>query len=245
MTTATDHKNLLNRSTIKKNCARTLRVKTIANLAGGTAAVAMVMQPSTGFLNARYMPDGSPSEDTEDCLGRITVGLTRSKSLTIIVSPLDMIGMIGMAQVLATLAYGIKGLRRGTSTWDWPYFHSDPVQENSSQMDRWSLNQAPSWAVPPLAIANKYNDPTSQQRKCTRYRLILVRSSDFYWLTQDRYNTPCRSSAQKRKMVTIHGCHTTTYPLQKSFCLPTQQTVRLDQLMSACPQGSNTQRADE
>ena len=27
--------------------------------------------------------------------------------------PLDMIGLIGMAQVPATLAYGIKGLRRG------------------------------------------------------------------------------------------------------------------------------------
>ena len=38
----------------------------------------MVAQPSTGFLNVRYQPDGSPTEDTEDCLGRITVGLTRS-----------------------------------------------------------------------------------------------------------------------------------------------------------------------
>ena len=69
----------------------------------------MVAQPSTGFLNGHFYADGSP-EDTEDCLGRITVGLTRSKSLTIVVSPLDMIGLIGMAQVLATLAYGIKGL---------------------------------------------------------------------------------------------------------------------------------------
>ena len=118
MTTATDHKNNLNRSTIKKTFSRTLRVETIANSAGGTAAVAMVAQPSTGFLNGHFYADGSPTEDTEDCLGRITVGLTRSKSLTIVVSPLDMIGLIGMAQVLATLAYGIKGLRRGISTWD-------------------------------------------------------------------------------------------------------------------------------
>ena len=50
---------------------------------------------------ATFYADGSPTEDTEDCLGRITVGLTRSKSLTIVVSPLDMIGLIGMAQVLA------------------------------------------------------------------------------------------------------------------------------------------------
>jgi len=87
MTTATDHKNNLNRSTIKKTFSRTLRVETIANSAGGTAAVAMVAQPSTGFLNGHFYADGSPTEDTEDCLGRITVGLTRSKSLTIVVSP--------------------------------------------------------------------------------------------------------------------------------------------------------------
>ena len=34
MTTATDHKNNLNRSTLKKDYARTLRVETIANSAG-------------------------------------------------------------------------------------------------------------------------------------------------------------------------------------------------------------------
>ena len=74
MTTATDHKNNLNSSTLKKNYARTLRVETIANSAGGTAEVAIVAQPSTGFLNGRFYPDGSPTEDTEDCVGRITVG---------------------------------------------------------------------------------------------------------------------------------------------------------------------------
>ena len=149
MTTATDHKNNLNRSTLKKDYARTLRVETIANSAGGTAAVAMVTQPSTGFLNVRYQPDGSPTEDTEDCLGRITVGLTRSKSLTLVVSPLDMMGLIGMAQVLAALAYGVQGLRRGFTTWDWPSFNPNPARENNSQIERWSLNEAPSWACPP------------------------------------------------------------------------------------------------
>ena len=129
MTTATDHKNNLNRSTLKKDCARTLRVETIANSAGGTAAVAMVAQPSTGFLNVRYQPDGSPTEDTEDCLGRITVGLTRSKSLTLVVSRLDMMGLIGMAQVLAALAYGVQGLRPGFTTWDWP---SNPIQHEKT-----------------------------------------------------------------------------------------------------------------
>ena len=37
MTTATDHKNNLNRSVLKKDYVRTLRVETIANSAGGKA----------------------------------------------------------------------------------------------------------------------------------------------------------------------------------------------------------------
>ena len=74
LTTATDHKNNLNSSALKKRYARTLRVETIANSAGGTAEVAIVAQPSTGFLNTRFYQDGSPTEDTEDSLGRITVG---------------------------------------------------------------------------------------------------------------------------------------------------------------------------
>ena len=67
MTTATEHKNNLNRSGLKKNNPRSLRVETIANSAGGTAQVALVAQPSIGFLNGRFNWDGSPTEDTEDC----------------------------------------------------------------------------------------------------------------------------------------------------------------------------------
>ena len=49
MTTATDHKNNLNRSVLKRDYVRTLRVETIANSAGGTAQVSIVAQPSIGF----------------------------------------------------------------------------------------------------------------------------------------------------------------------------------------------------
>jgi hypothetical protein len=60
-----------------------------------------------------------------------------------------MMGLIGMAQVIATIAYGIQGLRRGVTTWDWPTFNADPEQENREQMRRWSLNTTPSWSSPP------------------------------------------------------------------------------------------------
>ena len=186
MTTATDHKNNLNRSVLKKDYARTLRVETIANSAGGTAQVSIVAQPSIGFLNTKYYSNGSPTEDTEDCLGRITVGLTRSKSLTLLVSPLDMMGLMGMAQVIATIAYGIRGLRRGETTWGWPDFDADPAQENLAQLSRWSLNSAPAWEFPPLAIANQYHDQQANEVKRARYRLILVRGSDLRWLNRER-----------------------------------------------------------
>ena len=186
MTTATDHKNNLNRSGLKKDNARSLRVETIANSAGGTAQVAIVAQPSIGFLNGRFYPDGSPTEDTEDCLGRITVGLTRSKSLTVLVSPLDMLGLMGMAQVLAAVAYGIRGLRRGQTTWKWPTFDPDPERENTAQMKRWSINVAPDWAFPPLAIANQYLDRATNQIKRERYRLVLVRCSTLDWIGRER-----------------------------------------------------------
>ena len=75
------------------------------------------------------------------------MGLTRSKSLTLVVSPLDMMGLIGMAQVLAALAYGVQA---------------------------------------PLAIANQYHDQRNSRPLNVRYRLILVRASDFAWLQKDQ-----------------------------------------------------------
>ena len=70
-----------------------------------------------------------------------------------------MMGLMGMAQVIAAIAYGIRGLRRGETTWSMPKFDPDPVQENLAQLSRWSLNSAPTWEYPPLAIANQYFSP--------------------------------------------------------------------------------------
>jgi len=54
-------------------------------------------------------------------------------------------------------------------------------------MERWSLNEAPSWSFPPLAIANQYHDQRSNQPQNVRYRLILVRASDLDWLQKDQH----------------------------------------------------------
>ena len=91
-----------------------------------------------------------------------------------------------MAQVLAAVAYGIKGVRRGETTWQWPDFSPDLERENRAQMARWSINTAPDWHFPPLAIANQYRDRETNQPKRQRYRLVLVKCSRYEWIARDR-----------------------------------------------------------
>ena len=62
-----------------------------------------------GFLSGGRR--GASLEDREDCFGRATVALTRAIRHTYIVSPIDMAGMIGMAQTLAVYHYGYHTLK--------------------------------------------------------------------------------------------------------------------------------------
>ena len=109
----------------------------------------------------------------------------------------------GMAQVVATIAYGIRGLRRGETTWGWPDFNADPEQENLAQLSRWSLNSAPAWDFPPLAIANQYHDQQANEVKRARYRLILVRGSDLRWLNRDRLQEVKTGLAKQHKWIPV------------------------------------------
>ena len=118
MTIATDHKNNLNRSVLKKDYARTLRVETIANSAGGTAQVSIVSQPSRGFLNTKYYSNGFPTEDTEDCLGRNHCSTHPVKILDPFGVPLRYDWAYGHG--LSGCDYSIRGLRRGETTWAGP-----------------------------------------------------------------------------------------------------------------------------
>ena len=68
-----------------------IRVQSVASSAGSSAMMAIVAQPSRGHLNGNLQDDF----DMEECFARATV----SQSLTVIVSPIDMKGMIGMMQV--------------------------------------------------------------------------------------------------------------------------------------------------
>ena len=73
-----------------------IRIQSVASSAGGAAMMAIVAQPHRGHLNGNVTDEF----DMEECYARATVTGTRAQSLTVIVSPIDMQGMIGMMQVV-------------------------------------------------------------------------------------------------------------------------------------------------
>ena len=68
---------------------------------------------STRCVAFSVVGDEEPPWMTEDCYRRATVALTRAIQHTYIVSPLDMAGMMGMAQTLAVYHYGYHTLKAG------------------------------------------------------------------------------------------------------------------------------------
>ena len=87
-----------------------IRIQSVASSAGGTAMMAIVAQPYRGHLNGNV----NDEFDMEECYAHATVAGTRAQSLTVIVSPLDMQGMIGMMEVLAGRAHTIHCIEETT-----------------------------------------------------------------------------------------------------------------------------------
>ena len=75
-------------------------------------------------------------EDREDCFGRATVALTRAIRHTYIVSPIDMAGMIGMAQTLAVYHYGYYTLKNRLVQ----YHEPKRVPSDAEAVLEWGLN---------------------------------------------------------------------------------------------------------
>ena len=96
-----------------------LRVSTTSSAAGATARIAVIVQTGCGFLSGGRRD--VTADEREDCYGRATVALTRAIEHTYIVSPLDMAGMIGMAQTLGVYHYGYFTLKDRDIQYSWPY----------------------------------------------------------------------------------------------------------------------------
>ena len=85
-----------------------IRIDTVASSASTTAKVAAVVQRGGSFLSGSF----TDLVWAEDCAGRATVCLTRSTSYTVLISPPEMKGLIGMAQVIGAKTLGISLLTR-------------------------------------------------------------------------------------------------------------------------------------
>ena len=134
--------------------------------------------PYRGHLNGNV----NDEFDMEECYARATVAGTRAQSLTVIVSPLNMQGMIGMMQVLAGRAHTIHEVYRGNDNWQLPQLEEPQMEQSNAEVQSWRISHAGTWAeqnLPPLAIGfNLRRNVDGQERVVfLRLRLVLVKAS--------------------------------------------------------------------
>ena len=143
----------------------------VASSAGSTATMAVVVQSAMGHLN------GWPSHpfDQEECYARATVAATHSQSLTVILSQIDLMGVMGMIQVSAARssmsalmelgtewrpclrshaivssafrAHPIQEVYQATSNWTMPELRAGETQleQSDKEIASWRLNHAGHW----------------------------------------------------------------------------------------------------
>ena len=135
-------------------------MSTSSSAAGATALIAVIVQTGCGFLSGGRR--GATSDDREDCFGRAIVTLTRSIQHTYIVSPVDMAGLIGMAQTLAVFPVQYHG--------------TSPIPTGAAAMLDWELDTPfISQDRSPFAIAMTATvDGTRGLRRC---RLVIAQKA--------------------------------------------------------------------
>ena len=129
-----------------------------------------VVQTGCGFLSGGRR--GATLDDREDCFGRATVALTRAIQYTYIVSPIDMPGIVGMAQTLAVYHFGYCTLKRRNIQFHGP---SD-IPTDTAAILEWGLDTPfTSQDKPPLSIA--MSAMVDGIRCLRRYRLVVAQKS--------------------------------------------------------------------
>ena len=193
-----------------------IRISSVSSAAGATARIilAVVVQTGGGFLSGNRKD--ATLEDREDCYGRATIALTRAIHLTYILSPLDMAGWPGMAQVLAVYHIGFVKLQDRTIS-----DHMKPsVPSDAAAVLEWSL-QSPFRATdgPPLALTTLVGSENEKRyRRYRRYRLSqscfypCPNAADYvYGYAADEYRSPYYGSVW-RLMAKISSCTATEGP---------------------------------
>ena len=147
-----------------------LRITTTSSAAGAIARIAVIIQTGCGFLSGGRR--GASVDDREDCYGRATVALTRAIQHTYIVSPVDMAGMIGMAQTLAVHHYGYYILKNRCVQHHGPAL----LPSDAAAVLDWQLNTPiTSQDKPPLAIAMIVT--LNGERSLRGYRLVIAQKA--------------------------------------------------------------------
>ena len=109
---------------------------------------------------------------------------TCAQSLTIIISQLDMAGMMGIMQVLAARTRPIHQVCHGATTWILARLHGVLHEHQSdAEVASWDISRTSSWSeqtLPPLALAYKHRSVEAGEIKTDlkRSQLILVAAAD-------------------------------------------------------------------
>ena len=145
-------------------------MSTSSSAAGATVLIAVIVQTGCGFLSGGRR--GATPDDREDCFGRATVAPTRAIQHTYIISPVDMAGLIGMAQTLAVFHFGYHTLKRREVQ-----FHGTAqIPTDAAAMLDWGLDTPfMSQDRPPLAIA--MTATVDGIRGIRRYRLVIAQKA--------------------------------------------------------------------
>ena len=154
----------------------------------------------------------------EECYARATVAGTRAQSLTVIVSPLDMQGMMGMMQVLAGRAHTIHEVYRGGDNWQMPQLDRPQVEQSNEEVLSWRISHAGTWeeqTLPPLAIGFNLRRKIEGQDRVAflRLRLVLVKASK---IPSSRIHIPQLEHLVQR-----------AYDTRRKLTLPDQRTSEL------------------
>ena len=165
--------NLLLQHGFQTEWCGALRVSTTSSGAGATSRIAVIVQTGCGFLSGGRR--GATLDDREDCYGRATVALTRAIEHTYIISPLDMAGLIGMAQTLGVYHYGYFTLNKRDIQYHGPTAHPS----DQTAVLEWGLGSPfTPQDKPPLAIAMLVK--SGDIRKWKRYRLVVARKEKLH-----------------------------------------------------------------
>lgn len=150
-----------------------LRVSTSSSAAGATARIAVIVQTGCGFLSGGRR--GATLDDKEDCFGRATVALTRAIQHTYILSPVDMAGLMGMAQTLAVFHAGYHTLRHRQVQFHGPA----TVPSDTAAILEWGLDDPfTPQDRPPLSLAMI---ATVDGVRCLRrYRLVVAQKAKLH-----------------------------------------------------------------